>query len=131
MWKGMVGVTGEEEDASGDGGNDEGDLSVDGGIDGNRSGEDSGKEVGEDGEDRSGGAQESERVLSTEDLLRAAKCGKWGPTRPSDLFLKVWFLLPSLTDAVEGLVADKTDRFTMMRSAHWTRIHFSGWLALR
>jgi len=98
-WKGMVGGKGEGDDAGGgDGGNDENDLIVDGSIDGDRSGEDSGKEVGDDGEDRSGEAQESESVLSAEDVLRAAKCGKWGPTRPSDLFLKVWFLLRSLTD---------------------------------
>jgi hypothetical protein len=28
-------------------------------------------------------------TTQVDDLERAAKCGKWGPTQPSDLFLKV------------------------------------------
>lgn len=28
-------------------------------------------------------------ITQVDDLERAAKCGKWGPTKPSDLFLKV------------------------------------------
>ena len=27
-----------------------------------------------------------------DDIVRAAQCGKWGPTKPSDLFLKVNYL---------------------------------------
>jgi hypothetical protein len=31
----------------------------------------------------------TQSTLSQEDLERVAKCGKWGPTQPSELFLKV------------------------------------------
>jgi hypothetical protein len=30
--------------------------------------------------------------ITPEDLKRAAECGKWGPTQPSELFLRVRFL---------------------------------------
>jgi hypothetical protein len=30
--------------------------------------------------------------ITPEDLKRAAECGKWGPTQPSELFLRVIFL---------------------------------------
>jgi hypothetical protein len=30
--------------------------------------------------------------ITPEDLKRAAECGKWGPTQPSELFLRVGFL---------------------------------------
>jgi len=30
--------------------------------------------------------------ITPSDLKRAAECGKWGPTQPSELFLKVRFL---------------------------------------
>lgn len=30
--------------------------------------------------------------VTPEDLKRAAECGKWGPTQPSELFLRVRFL---------------------------------------
>jgi len=40
-----------------------------------------------EGEDLVG--NDAQAPLSDEDLERAASCGKWGPTRPSELFLKV------------------------------------------
>ncbi len=33
--------------------------------------------------------QKRSSVSEDEDLTRAAQCGKWGPTKPSTLFLKV------------------------------------------
>ena len=34
-------------------------------------------------------ASSAKQVASPEDLQRAYECGKWGATRPSDLFLRV------------------------------------------
>ena len=34
-------------------------------------------------------AGSSEPPSSSDELQRAAKCGKWGPTKPSELFLRV------------------------------------------
>ena len=53
--------------------------------------------------------QFKEPQASAEDLQKASECGKWGSTRPSDLFLKVLCHLPitsklvALTRKVVGL----------------------------
>lgn len=42
-----------------------------------------------------GGHEKKSAVTDVDDLARAAKCGNWGPTKPSALFLKVRFLRAS------------------------------------
>lgn len=42
--------------------------------------------------------------ITAEDLKRAAECGKWGPTQPSELFLRVSTLLTPHDDASHVLL---------------------------
>ena len=49
--------------------------------------------------------EDGERHLPQPDLERAARCGKWGPTRPSELFLKVHTHLLSQVDFMLWLIA--------------------------
>lgn len=42
------------------------------------------------GEKESKGTARAHRdTITPQDLVRAAECGKWGPTQPSELFLRV------------------------------------------
>jgi hypothetical protein len=52
--------------------------------------------------------------IGQEELERAAKCGKWGPTQPSELFLRVCCPC-SVCSSI--LVAQMLDRYTTMRCA--------------
>lgn len=54
--------------------------------------------------------------IITEDLKRAAECGKWGPTQPSELFLRVYFSKDSPSIFYSKLSA--MYRCTMTLSAH-------------
>lgn len=65
-------------------------------------------------------------TLTPEDALeRAAECGNWGPTQPSELFLRV-----SLVDSKHtyGYSTD-INRCTTMLSAHWRTTQPALWLA--
>lgn len=57
---------------------------------------------------------------SPEDLEQAFQCGKWGKTRPSDLFLRVRIQLMSQPET--GNLLTETLRYITMSYARWRRI---------
>lgn len=64
--------------------------------------------------------------ITPEDLQRALECGKWGPTQPSELFLRVSLPLP--------FVENKTNprnSCTTMHSAHSIKAFPDVWSAHR
>lgn len=87
-----------------------------------------GHHVGKDSGSHSAGGSGERRTVE-EALEKAARCGKWGPTQPSELFLRV---RPSTT-LIESLIESSTNRArsTMMPCVRWRKAWIGRWSVRR
>lgn len=56
--------------------------------------------------------------ITEEDLKRAEECGRWGPTKPSELFLKVYKAPETI---LKRIITDSRLRYFTMHLLRWSK----------